>query len=150
MGQAFIMVSEKRNFSRPVPVALMSALSAASSHWYALTRCNFLTGCGGGAPSTSPMPRFSIARARSAHSFFGLRLSAGAGPWAVSRALPASSILTRSRLRHGIVSAGFLCLMAWAFLSGQFKRIEEPKHAMLKRALEQEALEGYTPLEDRE
>ena len=51
---------------------------------------------------------------------------------------------------YGIVSAGFLCLMAWAFLSGQFKRIEEPKHAMLKRALEQEALEGYTPLEDRE
>ena len=50
---------------------------------------------------------------------------------------------------YGIVAAGFLCLLTWAFMTGQFKRIEEPKHAMLKRALEQEAAEGYTPLEDR-
>jgi hypothetical protein len=50
---------------------------------------------------------------------------------------------------YGIVAAGFGCLLMWAFLSGQFKQIEEPKHAMLKRALEQEAAEGYTPLEDR-
>jgi hypothetical protein len=50
---------------------------------------------------------------------------------------------------YGMVAAGFLCLLTWAFLTGQFQRIEDPKHAMLERALEQEAAEGYTPLEDR-
>ena len=51
---------------------------------------------------------------------------------------------------YGIVATGFGFLLMWAFLSGQFRRIEEPKYAMLERAFEQEAAEGYTPLEDRE
>ena len=50
---------------------------------------------------------------------------------------------------YAFVALGFLCLLAWAFQSGQFRRIEEPKHEMLRRVLEQEAREGYTPLEDR-
>lgn len=50
---------------------------------------------------------------------------------------------------YGVVALGFLCLLVWAFLTGQFRRIEEPKYEMLKRALEQEEAEGYTPLEDR-
>ena len=51
---------------------------------------------------------------------------------------------------YGVVASGFLCLLVWAFLSGQFRDIEAPKHAMLERALEQERLEGYVPLEDRD
>ena len=53
-------------------------------------------------------------------------------------------------ITYGLVAAGFLCLLVWAFLTGQFHRIEEPKHAMLRRVLEQERAEGYTPLEDRQ
>lgn len=52
-------------------------------------------------------------------------------------------------ITYGFVAAGFLCLLVWAYLTGQFRHIEEPKHAMLKRVLEQEDAEGYTPLEDR-
>ncbi len=31
-----------------------------------------------------------------------------------------------------IVAAGFGCLFMWAYLSGQFKDIEQPKHRMLE------------------
>lgn len=39
------------------------------------------------------------------------------------------------------VAAGFVCLFGWAWLSGHFQRIEEPKYAMLERELEYEQLE---------
>lgn len=42
---------------------------------------------------------------------------------------------------YGIVAAGFLFMLAWAFLSGQFRDVEAPKHEMLKRFDEQEANE---------
>ena len=45
-------------------------------------------------------------------------------------------------LIYGIVAMGFLCLLGWAFLSGQFHDIERPKHDMLKRFEEQERAEG--------
>lgn len=44
-------------------------------------------------------------------------------------------------LVYGFVAMGFLCLLAWAFLSGQFRDVEEPKYEMLKRFEAQERLE---------
>ena len=38
-------------------------------------------------------------------------------------------------------SMGFLFLLAWAFLTGQFKDIERPKYEMLERFAEQERAE---------
>ncbi len=43
---------------------------------------------------------------------------------------------------YGVVATGFLCLLAWAFLSGQFRNIEKPKYDMLERVREQERAEG--------
>ena len=36
-------------------------------------------------------------------------------------------------LTYGFVAMGFGCLLAWAYLSGQFRDIERPKHEMLER-----------------
>lgn len=38
---------------------------------------------------------------------------------------------------YGFVAAGFLCLLAWAFLSGQFRDVESPKHDLFTRYAEQ-------------
>ena len=32
-----------------------------------------------------------------------------------------------------VVAAGWLCLLVWCFVSGQFKNIEEPKYEMLRK-----------------
>ena len=42
---------------------------------------------------------------------------------------------------YGVVAVGFLFMLAWAFLSGQFKDVEEPKYEMLRRFEEQEPSE---------
>ncbi len=34
---------------------------------------------------------------------------------------------------YGFVALGFLCLLAWAYLSGQFRDVEGPKYDMLER-----------------
>lgn len=39
---------------------------------------------------------------------------------------------------YGFVAMGFLCLLAWAYMTGQFRDIERPKHDMLKRFFDQE------------
>lgn len=39
---------------------------------------------------------------------------------------------------YGVVAAGFLFMLAWAFFSGQFRNVEQPKHDMLRRWQEQE------------
>ena len=44
-------------------------------------------------------------------------------------------------LIYGFVAAGFLLLLAWAFLSGQFRDIEGIKHEWMERYYEQERLE---------
>ena len=31
-----------------------------------------------------------------------------------------------------VVAAGWLCLLCWSFVSGQFKDVEEPKYEMLR------------------
>lgn len=46
---------------------------------------------------------------------------------------------------YGFVAAGFLCLLAWAFLSGQFRDVEAPKHEMLERFFAQERAERTMP-----
>jgi len=45
-------------------------------------------------------------------------------------------------LTYGFVAMGFLCLLAWAYLSGQFRDIERPKYDMLERFERQERAEA--------
>ena len=42
---------------------------------------------------------------------------------------------------YAFVAMGFLCLLAWAFLSGQFRNIEGPKLEMFERFEAQERAE---------
>jgi len=42
---------------------------------------------------------------------------------------------------YGLVATGFLFLLAWAYLTGQFRDIERPKYEMLERFDEQERRE---------
>lgn len=46
---------------------------------------------------------------------------------------------------YALVAVGFLFLLAWAYLTGQFRDIESPKHEMLRRFEEQERAEGLAP-----
>jgi nitrogen fixation-related uncharacterized protein len=43
---------------------------------------------------------------------------------------------------YGVVAMGFLCLLAWAYLSGQFRDVEQAKHDMLAECERQERAEG--------
>jgi len=43
---------------------------------------------------------------------------------------------------YGLVAAGFLFMLGWAFLSGQFRNVEQPKYDMLERWQEQEREEA--------
>ena len=45
-------------------------------------------------------------------------------------------------LIYALVAMGFLCLLAWAFLTGQFRDLERAKYDMLERFEEQERAEG--------
>ena len=45
-------------------------------------------------------------------------------------------------LVYGFVAVGFLFLLAWAFLTGQFRNLEGTKREMLERFYEQEAAEA--------
>jgi nitrogen fixation-related uncharacterized protein len=49
---------------------------------------------------------------------------------------------------YGLVAIGFFLLLAWAFLTGQFKDIEKTKHEMLERVFRQEREEGLDFGED--
>ena len=50
---------------------------------------------------------------------------------------------------YGFVAMGFLCMLVWAWLSGQFRDIERPKHDMLEEFLRQEREESATLGEPR-
>lgn len=41
-------------------------------------------------------------------------------------------------LVYGFVAMGFLCLLVWAYMSGQFRDVERPKHEMLEHFDERE------------
>ena len=45
-------------------------------------------------------------------------------------------------MTYAFVAMGFLCLLAWAFLSGQFSQIESPKYELFERFAEQERQEA--------
>lgn len=51
-------------------------------------------------------------------------------------------------LIYSFVAGGFVLLLLWAFLSGQFKDIEKTKVEMLERVAAQERAEGLTFVED--
>ena len=40
---------------------------------------------------------------------------------------------------YGFVAMGFVCLLYWAFLSGQFRDVEKPKEEMLENFAKYEA-----------
>ena len=42
---------------------------------------------------------------------------------------------------YAFVTMGFLFLMAWAYMTGQFRNVEQPKYDMLERFDEQERAE---------
>ncbi len=42
---------------------------------------------------------------------------------------------------YGLVAMGFLLLLGWAYLSGQFRDIERPKYELFERLAEQEGLD---------
>ena len=44
-------------------------------------------------------------------------------------------------LIYAFVAMGFLCLLAWAYLTGQFRDVERAKYDMLERFDEQERAE---------
>jgi nitrogen fixation-related uncharacterized protein len=44
-------------------------------------------------------------------------------------------------MTYAFVAMGFLFLLAWAFLTGQFTDVERPKYEMLERFHEQERAE---------
>lgn len=45
-------------------------------------------------------------------------------------------------MTYGFVAVGFLFLLAWAYLTGQFRDIEQPKYDMLERFDRQERQEA--------
>jgi hypothetical protein len=45
-------------------------------------------------------------------------------------------------LIYAFVAVGFLLLLAWAFLTGQFRDVERPKYELFERFAEQERLEA--------
>ncbi len=42
---------------------------------------------------------------------------------------------------YAFVAMGFLCLLGWAFLSGQFRDVESPKYELFERFAAQEKAE---------
>ena len=50
---------------------------------------------------------------------------------------------------YALVAMGFLCLLGWAFVTGQFHDIERPKYEMLERFEEQERAEAEQRREAR-
>ena len=48
---------------------------------------------------------------------------------------------------YGFVAMGFLFMLAWAYLSGQFRDVERPKYEMIERFDEQERAEGLTEVQ---
>lgn len=84
------------------------------------------------------------------HAFFVLAVTAAGGMF-VFKLFSFLTTIRRDELAgfafdpiviYGIVALGFLLLLAWAWLTGQFRDVERPKYEMLERFEEQEALEA--------
>ncbi|MEM7516355.1 MAG: cbb3-type cytochrome oxidase assembly protein CcoS [Planctomycetota bacterium] len=92
------------------------------------------------------------------HAFFILACSAG-GCMFVFKLFSFMKTLKKEELMgfaydpiivYGFVAMGFLFLLGWAFLSGQFRDIEAPKHEMLERFIEQERAENALRMKSSE
>lgn len=88
-------------------------------------------------------------RFRAIHTFFVLAVTA-AGCMFVYKLFSFLQTIKKDELAgfafdpilvYGFVAMGFLCLLAWAWLTGQFRDIERPKYEMLERFEEQERAE---------
>lgn len=86
---------------------------------------------------------------RSIHVFFVLACTA-AGCMFVYKLFSFLKTIKRDELAgfafdpiivYAFVAMGFLCLLAWAYLTGQFREIERPKYEMFRRFAEQEQAE---------
>ena len=96
-------------------------------------------------------PRTPGGRGRLAlHAIVGL-VSAAAGGVFVFKLTQFLRTIRRDELQgfaydpilvYSLVAMGFLMLLAWAFLTGQFSRIEEPKHELLRLQDEIDAREA--------
>lgn len=80
------------------------------------------------------------------HVFFvGISLAAGcvfmfklAAFWKSDRKEELTGFAFDPILVYAFVAAGFMTLLAWAYLTGQFRDIESPKYEMFERLAEQE------------
>lgn len=88
-------------------------------------------------------------RWRAVHAFFAVAVVTG-GTFFVLKLFAFLKTIKRDELAgfaydpilvYGTVAAGFLFLLAWAFLSGQFRDLEKTKKEMLERFDEQERAE---------
>ena len=88
-------------------------------------------------------------RIRPIHAFFVLACSA-AGCMFLFKLFSFLKTIKRDELAgfafdpilvYAFVAMGFVFLLAWAYLSGQFHDVERPKYEMLERFEEQERME---------
>jgi len=86
---------------------------------------------------------------RGIHAFFVLAITA-AGCMFVFKLFSFLTTIKKDELAgfafdpiliYGLVAMGFLCLLAWAYLTGQFRDVERPKYEMFERFDQQERAE---------
>jgi len=104
------------------------------------------------APDQGPRPgsrRFT----RGFHAFF-IVVSVAAGIMFVFKLFSFMMTIKREELAgfafdpilvYAFVAAGFVFLLGWAYLTGQFRDIERPKYDMFERLEEQERQEAGLP-----
>ena len=100
-------------------------------------------------PSARPEPVYSRRFTTWFHLFF-VTVSLAAGGMFVFKLFSFLKTMTRSELEgfaadpiliYAFVAMGFLILLVWSYLTGQFKDIEGPKYEMFERFEEQERQE---------
>lgn len=97
----------------------------------------------------TPHPTQRSTFSRGLHAFFVLAVLA-AGCMFTYKLFAFLSTIRRDELAgfafdpiviYGVVAIGFLFLLGWAYLTGQFRDIERPKYEMFERFEEQERRE---------
>ena len=99
--------------------------------------------------SDSPPPVERRGQRRAIHVFFVLSCAAGGAMFIFKlheflRTIKRDELVGFAHdplLVYAFVAIGFLCLLAWAFLTGQFRDIEGTKYEMLERIERQERAE---------
>ncbi|MFT7669092.1 MAG: nitrogen fixation-related uncharacterized protein [Planctomycetota bacterium] len=94
-------------------------------------------------------PQYSKRFTRNFHIFF-ITVCTGAGCMFVFKLFSFMQTIKREEMNgfafdpimiYACVAAGFLILLFWAYLTGQFRNIEGPKYEMFERMQEQERKE---------